>query len=707
MYSFGELQVMNKSSILVRSKPDFLMCKFAPLLLLCMVLPHGLLGQRTTKAFRLNSPITIDGRHEAELWVGADSALGFFQMEPSSGDPATEPTVCYIGYDNDNVYLSVNLYQDTEVLAKAMNRDAFTKGDDCFALIIDPYNDNRTGYGFWINPLGTQSDFRINDDGRSVDENWDAEWSSAVLVHDKGWTLEMAIPFRSIRFKPDSDTWGVNFARVIRSNFETAYWSGVLSDDFRISQGGKLTGITPPKSGGKLSLFPYGTLRYENNEFTGVENEVKPDAGVDVKWQISPNLTFDGTVNPDFATVEADQERINLTRYELNYPEKRLFFQEGNEMYSTRIKTFYSRRIEDILYGAKLNGKAGKYNFNALNVREMRADEEGNPPSYFTTARVKRDVLESSSVGLTAVDRRNDSSYATSFSGDYVLNLGETWKLTGQLVASLPGEFLSHSAWFLRFAKERSYYHMHVRYTEMGENFQENVNQAGYVVDDDRREVDSDLSYRWWLRSRFFQYIEVGTRNNAFWARTTGVLRSWNFTESVDFYFQNRFSFGYQYNNEYKLFEKDYYNYRHVFELGYNTAEWSHAQVAYSFGHNFDRNFQRLSLSGRMKITEKFSAQYNGDLISFDPDTTGSSTFINVLSLNYNFTRDLWIRIFAQNSTSNNKIYFYGMAGWRFKPPFGALYLIYSHDQVAEIMGDPTQADAVFLKLTLPITVFK
>jgi hypothetical protein len=683
------------------------MPKFTLLVLICAVLPLGLKGQRSINAFKLNSPLTIDGIHEAEHWIGADSAVGFFQMEPSPGAAASEPTVCYIGFDENRVYISVKLYQESEVVAKAMSRDASTKGDDSFVFVIDPYNDNRSGYGFWINPLGTLADFRINDDGKNVDENWDAEWSAAAVVLEDGWSLEMAIPFRSIRFSPDSDTWGVNFGRVVRSNYETAYWSGVLSEDLRISQGGKLKGISPPESGGKLTLFPYATLRYENNEFTGVKNQVKPDVGGDVKWQISPNITFDGTINPDFATVEADQERINLTRYEINYPEKRLFFQEGNEMYSTRIKTFYSRRIEDILYGAKLSGKAGKYNFNALNTREMGGDEEGNPPSFFTTARVKRDFLNASSVGLTAVDRRNDSTYTSSLSGDYILNLGETWKLTGQFVASWPDDFLSHSAWFVRFAKENNFYHMHVRYSELGENFQENVNQTGYVVDDDRREVDSDLSYRWWLRNNIFEYIEVGTRNNAFWARTTGDLRSWNFTESVEFYLQNRFSFEYQYNNEYKLFDKDYYNYRHSFEVGYNTAEWSNAKVGYSFGRNFEREFRRLSLSGNVKITEKFSAQYSGDLIRFNPDPDSSSTLINVVSLNYNFTRDLWIRVFAQNITRSSRIYFYGMAGWRFRPPFGALYLIYSHDQEAEIMGDPTQTDALFLKLTLPITVFK
>ncbi len=677
------------------------------LLLFSFVGTISVSGQRSIQAFPMPAPITVDGKHEPKIWDGADSAISYIQMEPDPGAAASQPTVAYIGYDSENLYISVNLYQDTRVVAKVLNRDVLTKGDDCFALVIDPYNDNRSGYGFWTNPLGTQTDFRINDDGNKIDANWDTEWKTASTVHAGGWTLEMSIPFKSIQFKPGTDTWGVNFSRILRESFETVYWSGAMTNDFRISQGGKLTGISPPSSRSKLTLFPYGSLRYENNEFTGVEQKVKADAGVDVKWQISPNITADGTINPDFATVEADQERINLTRYELNYPEKRLFFQEGNEMYSTRIRTFYSRRIQDILYGAKLNGKAGKYNFNAMNVRTLQSAEEDEPASFFTTARVKRDFLESSTVGLTAVDRRNDSSYVTSFSGDYTLNLGNTWKLTGQFVASVPGDLLSHSAWFVRFAKETNIYHMHVRYTELGENFQENVNQTGYVVDDDRREVDIDLSYRWWFENSLFKYIEVVSRNNMFWARTTGDLRSWYFSQVAEFYFQNRFSLQYSYNNEFKLFDKEYYNHRHSVELGYNTAEWSHATVQYSFGHNFDRDFRRYSMGGRMKLTEKLAAQYSGDLIQFTPDEDNLSTLINVVSLNYNFTKDLWIRLFAQNSTSSSKVYFYGMTGWRFKPPFGALYLIYSHDQEAELMGDLARADALFLKLTLPISIIR
>ena len=229
---------------------------FLLMLVLSVMTSVSLTGQRSIRAHRLADPIVIDGVNEPGKWMGADSATGFIQMEPVLGEPSTEPTVCYMGFDHENIYLSVNLYQDANVLAKVMNRDVLSKGDDCFVLTIDTYNDNRSGYGFWTNALGTQTDFRINDDGRNIDANWDTEWTSASAIHAWGWTLEMAIPFKSIQFKPGSDTWGINFGRVLRSNFETTYWSGAMTGDFRISQGGKLVGISLPESRGKQTLYP-------------------------------------------------------------------------------------------------------------------------------------------------------------------------------------------------------------------------------------------------------------------------------------------------------------------------------------------------------------------------------------------------------------------------------------------------------------------
>jgi hypothetical protein len=666
----------------------------------------SLLAQNAMNITYLSDALTIDGNFEPDKWITAKPATDFLQMQPDVGDAASYKSEVFVGQDDQAIYISATFYYEGNLVASIQNRDNLSESDDCFILLIDSYNDNRSGYGFWINPLGTQAEFRVNDDGRNLDSNWDTEWESAVSILEDRWIIELAIPFSSIRYHRRGETWGINFGRLIRSNFEKSYWSGVLSDDFRMSQGGILNGIVVPDKRSKLTLFPYGTLKLESNEQKGIKNQVKPGFGGDLKWQINPNITTNATINPDFATVEADQERVNLTRYELSYPEKRLFFQEGNEMYDTRIKTFYSRRIQDILYGAKVNGKVGKYNFNAMNVRTLQRDVGDDVPSLFSTVRVKRDFLESSSLGFSAIDKRNELGHASTFSGDYMLNLGKKWKLSGQLVASLPGDFLSHSAWFMRFAHESNVHHVHFRYTELGENFMDNVNQAGFISDDNRREGDADITYRWWLNTPFLRYVNFSSRNNMFWSRTGGTLRSWNFNQGVQLYFENRINLMYNYNNEYKLFDKSYYNHRHFFEVGYNTEEWNHLALDYSFGDNFDRQFSRLTGEGQVKLFNNLSAGYKADYILFSPDTTNSSTFINVVNLHYNFSNNLWIELFGQTRSNTGKFYLYGKLGWRFKPPFGALYLIYTHDQ-DWVMNTRMDADLFFIKLTLPISVIK
>jgi hypothetical protein len=664
-----------------------------------LLLAQVMFAQKSAHFCTLPAEPVIDGVFDAELWESAQAASGFLQMEPHTGSAASEKTEVYLGQSNKKLYFFFTCYQSTPVLAKNQSRDALSKSDDLIAVLLDTYNDNRSGYVLFVSPLATQYDMKVNDDGRNMDLNWDTEWKSATKVYDWGWTAEIELPLKSLKYKKGLDEWGINFGRIIRSNFETSYWSGVLTDDFRMSQGGVVQGLEILEAEMKLSVFPYLSL------FKTTDEGWKLDGGGDVRWQISSNVSFNGTINPDFATVEADQQQINLTRYELRYPEKRLFFQEGNEMYNTRIKTFYSRRIQDIDFGNRLNGKIGKTQFNVLNVKTPYLSED-EPDSWYTAARAKFDFLQSSTLGLTLVDKSWSDGYTRSLSLDYLMNLGKTWKLTGQFVGSAPGDFWSHSAWFMRFARENNIYHYHVRYTEVGENFRENVNQTGFITDDDRREIDSDVTYKWWLKNNTFEYIHFQSKNNIFWSRATGDLRSWYITDALNFYFKNKFNFEYSYNNEYKLFEKDFYNHRHRFELGYNTDEWNHASVSYTTGDNFDRDFKLYSGGARVKLFQKLSLSYSANLLEFSPDDEGNSTFINVLTADYNFTNDLWLRVFAQNNTKDEQTYFYGLLGWRFKPPFGAFYLIYSHDRFGEETGMP-DSNNFFIKLTYPIALLK
>jgi len=667
------------------------------LTILFMVVILNSAAQKKIQIFPMDTIPLIDGIFEPEIWEGAETATGFIQMEPQPGAESSEITEAFIGWYEDKLYAAFKCYQSTPVIARNQSRDALTKNDDLIAIILDTYNDKRSGYIFFSNPLGTQIDAKINDDGRNIDINWDTEWKCEAKFFDWGWCVEFEIPFKSLKYKKGLDNWGINFGRVIRSNFETVYWSGTLTDDFRMSQGGLVNGVVIPGSKMKLSVFPYLSL------FKTTDEGWNLDGGGDIRWQISPNVSFNGTINPDFATVEADQQQINLTRYELSYPEKRLFFQEGNEMYNTRIRTFYSRRIQDIDFGERLNGKIGKTQFNILNVKTPDFSEE-EPATWYTAARAKFDFLKSSTLGLTFVDKSWNGGYTRSLSLDYLMNLGKTWKLTGQLVGSAPGDFLSHSAWFVRFARENNIYHYHVRYTEIGENFRDNVNQTGFITDDDRREIDSDITYKWWIKNYTFEYIHFQSRNNIFWSRATGDLRSWYITDAVNFYFKNKFNFEYSFNNEFKLYEKEYYNHKHTFLAGYNTDEWSHAMISYTTGDNFDRDFKLVSGGARVKLFKNLSLSYSANILEFSPDDESNSTFINVITADYNFSKDLWLKFFAQNSTKDKDIYLYGLLGWRFKPPFGALYLIYSRNQYSDEAGLP-DTDNIFVKLTYPIAV--
>jgi hypothetical protein len=579
--------------------------------------------------------------------------------------------------------------------------------DDVIGILLDTYYDKQNSYLFMVNPIGTLTDAKVTDDGKNIDFFWDTEWEAHSMITDNGWSVEVAIPFDKIQYNPKADTWGINLGRVIRANFETAWWSEV-TENFRVSQGGSLSGVNP-KSQRKssMTLFPYGTLRYENSDITEVYGEVKADAGADLLFNIGSNLVTNLTYNPDFATVEGDKEQINLTPWELRFPDKRLFFQDGNEMFQTRIQNFYSRRIGDMQYGGKAIGKVGKYQFNGLFARTEENSDIEEPKAWFNTLRVKRDILNSSNIGLTYADKIWDGGYVRSLSLDYVLNLGKTWKLTGQFVGSAPGDFWSHSAWYVRFARENNIYHYHIRYSNFGKNFQDNVNQTGFIRDDDRHELDGDIRYRWWFNKKI-SYFQVFGKNNIFWSQE-GVLRSWYLTYGLRMYMQNKLSFDFNYNNEYKLFDKEYYNQFYKFEVGYNTDEWAFAKGGYTFGHNFDRDFQLWNAAFQVRLFKDLSMSYEFNALKYATDTTKSTTYINVLALDYFFTKDLWVRIFTQNNSSFNKYYFYGLFGWRFKPPFGAVYLIVSADQYDETEPEVTEiySNIVFLKLTYPVTIFK
>ena len=665
-------------------------------------------GQRNIEVFPVKKLPAIDGKYD-----DIDSLLmnyNFIQLEPLNGDTSISNTRIIVMQDEKAIYFGIACYQNVPVTGKIQVRDRFAQSDDGIFIILGTFNDNRNAYCFALNPLGTQTDSRIMDDGRTIDYNWDTEWNSSAQIYDWGWFAEMVIPFNSIKFNKNQTDWQINFRRMVREESEISYWANSVTDEYKISSSGKLLNLNPKATKNTILLVPYGMGKVTTTNANWDKYIFENQIGGDINWQINSNLTSNITVNPDFATVEADEDVIDLTKYEVQYPEKRVFFQEGNEMYQTRLKTFYSRRVGDISAGIKLTGKAGRTNINLINAFDKNAiDSSGAKPMY-TAFRVKRDILKSSSLGFTATNKLIGDRMISTFSPDYVLNLGSLWKLTGQYVAAIDDWNVLRNTGYARFAAENNFFHWHIRYSYLeGDGLKDIFNETGYLNDDNRNEFDSDLSYKWWIKESVFKYINFSTANNIYWNDDFSKFMSWNINETVQFYFTNKFNLDFRYNNEYRHITSentDYYNFYYSATLGYNTEAYNRATLMVRKGRSFDSDYYSIESGLQLKVFNKLAVEFKPRYIQFSPETDDFKTaFINSISTTYNFTNNLWIKFILQTNSSNDKIYVYGLTGWRFKPPFGYLYFIVNHTEYIDSNGVFQNKYIGFLKLTYPITI--
>src|SRR2546427_10017806 len=355
-------------------------------------------GRRIVTAAETRAPIALDGALDEEVWRAAEPAAEFVQAEPQEGQAATEPTEVRIAFDTDALYIGV-ICHDSAASALIVNdiRKDFTPGEqDTFEVILDTFADRRNGFVFATNPRGAKSAAQIANEGREVNASWDGVWTVATRVSPDGWSAELRIPFKALRFErgPGSEIgggriWGVNFSRRIRRKNEVDYWSPVprVYNLYRASLGGTLAGLPDASQGRNLRIKPFVAAHSTRGVGAGTFSSGS-DVGVDVKYGATPSLTVDATAKPDFAQAEADEQQVNLTQFSLYYPEKREFFLEnsgtfyfgdipresrlGNARFAPpeeEILLFFSRRIGltsdgnaiPLLGGARVTGRAGTF----------------------------------------------------------------------------------------------------------------------------------------------------------------------------------------------------------------------------------------------------------------------------------------------------------------------------------------------------------
>jgi hypothetical protein len=643
------------------------------------------------KAVRASKPPVIDGVVDEEEWRGAPVASDFVQFEPERGEPSTVRTEALVLYDAGHLYVAFRAWDREPLTAQLTQRDADLFGDDSVIVMLDSYGDRQSAYYFQTNVVGTQADGRIVDDGRQADGSWDAPWRSAARRTEFGWTAEIAIPLTSIKYATGDDRWwGINFGRSRRRTLEFSTWAGPLDNRARVSQAGRLTGLTVAAPARRQQIIPYGLSR--------VRQGTSPDwqAGVDARYALTPQTAVYATVNPDFATIEADQEQINLTRFEVSLKEKRQFFLEGQELFGQRIRTFYSRRIADVLAGGKVLGKQGPWTMAFLSAESDPIDTSGR--ANYTVGRVQRDVFGRSKVALTTANRNLAGVNQGSIGVDTNLFFTKTLSLTAQVVKSW-GLF-SHGTegFYVRPTYDSPTAHFHVRYTHLGDRLAENVNPIGQVTDDDRREIDSAVEKTLWIRRGAVERIAYGSNYNIYWSQK-GVLRSWEVDESIEVQLRSRWSAEVQYTEEFKRFEKDFRNRQIGFHVGYNTREYQSVRMGYEFGRNFDADFQLWTASGKYKVTAALSAEYELQRLRLDPDPRDESTWIHVVRANQFFTKDLFLRLFFQTNSAIDRRNVQAVFVWRYRPPFGSVQVAFQRGTAA--FGQRSgQGNTLFVKMT-------
>ena len=657
-------------------------------------------AQRSIEASFLEQAPTIDGEIDEAEWSGARLIeQAFVQIEPEFGEASPFRTVVHVGQTETALYVAFEAFDpDPSRLAAAVTRrDGGLDADDSVSVALDSFGDGRTAYLFRTNALATQEDSRIADNGRTVDQRWDAAWLSAAVRHEDRWTVEFEIPFAILRYSGTSEegSWGVNFVRTTPRRLETSLWAGPGETVWRVSSFGELNRMTlPPQEVDAWDVIPYGLAVFEEGADPDYE------AGVDVRWRPSTGLGVDLTVNPDFALIEADVEEINLTRFELRVPEKRPFFLEGNEMFNQRFRQFYSRRIGDITWGAKASGRFRGTDFSAIATAEDLALEGGvgEETANYSVMRLQHGLARGSNVGLLAANRNFLGEDAGSVGLDTTLFFTDTLGMTGQLMRVHGPTADGGLAWFLRPAWDTSTSHFHIRYGELDAGILEDVNAVGFFTDDDRKELDTNLRHRFWLTDGPIENVQPVVNYRRYRSQE-GVLRSTQLDARVEVVFRNGWEFQVEHVDEFQLFEKEFRNDRTVFTVGWDGRD-GHAISAYAgSGFNFDNDLTLYGAQVQWPFGDRWRLSYDLTRLELKPDLSNETTTIHVLEILYSFTPDLFLKLFVQTNSAIDKDNVQALWVWRFKPPFGSLQIAFQRG-TSEQGQQSQQGDSFFTKLS-------
>ena len=481
----------------------------------------------TVRPARILKPPAIDGRLDDPSWTGAAHITQFVQRRPLDGGPATEETEIYIAYDNDRIYFGIYAHYSEPSLIRAnrVDRDQIWS-DDRVSVIFDPFRDQQRGYRFAINADGVQGDALVASGGSGAaaaagvagpgDLSWNVLFASAGLLTSDGWTAEFAVPFKSLRYPArsagEAHRWGLQIERDIEGKDENVVWSPISRDVMsELGQMGTLDGMTNLSTSRNLELLPTVTAIGVGrlNAAGSFQSDTVKEAGANVKYGLTSNLTFDFTYNPDFSQIESDRQQIEVNqRFPVLYPELRPFFLEGQEIFRVPgpITFIHTRTIVDPRYGAKLSGKVGKTTLGLLVANDEAPGKVDNrqDPAFERTARfiigrARYDLYRESTTSVIFTNREFMNQHSRAIGGDGDFALGRTHRFFARVIATdhRDAAGVQRKGYFYDFNLRKA--GRNVSYSFISNAISPDLRtDVGFVRRTDQRQTLGNISYRWW-----------------------------------------------------------------------------------------------------------------------------------------------------------------------------------------------------------------
>ena len=696
-------------------------------------------GRATIRAIRLAAGIRVDGQLDEPVYAQVAPVSGFIQQLPDEGAPATERTDAWVMFDDENFYVAGRCWDSappSEWVATEMRRDAFNVlNNDLFGFLIDTFYDRRNALLFYANPLGGFVDQQITNEG-NPNRDWNPVWDVKTGRFDGGWTIEMVVPFKSLRYRPTREQiWGIQLRRTVMRKNEWAYLTlipisaagfGGRGGVFRVSAAGTLVGLEAPPAGAQLEVKPYaiGGLTAAGRAGPATDWTRDGEVGVDLKYGISGNLTADFSYNTDFAQVEVDEQQVNLTRFNLFFPEKREFFLEGRGIFefargsfrTARIlrrdsvsgtgdapTLFYSRRIglQDgrvvpILGGGRLTGKVGAFDMGMLSILTDDETASSADDTNFTVLRVKRDILRRSSIGAILTHRSvsltGDGSNQT-YGADATFSFLDDVNVLGYYARTRTGGVTGRdTSYQARFDYGADRYGFELDHLLVEENFRPEI---GFLRRDNFRRTS--LSGRFSPRPSSVESVRqfvVEATLDYFLTADTGVLETRQTQVAFQTELENSDQFGVRLSDSYELLHEPFspgggiaipiggYGFTDV-RLTYALGPQRplNGRVEVTTGGYFDGRITSVDLSrGRVDLFPRLSVEPSFSLNWIDLPAGSFRTDLLRARVNYTFSpRMFFSGLFQYNSTlrafgANLRL------RWEYSPG-SELFVVYTAEQ--------------------------